>query len=162
MVFDTIIWIIIIALFILSFVGLLFPIIPSVLVIWIGFLLYHFVLNAEELGVVFWVIMAFFTIVLFVADIIANSYFVKKFGGSKWGERGAAIAVIVGSFVTPPFGIIYLPFLAVLIIETIQKRTGKEAILASIGSLLGFLGGTFAKIILQFVMILWFFIVIIF
>ncbi|GGA84606.1 DUF456 domain-containing protein [Ornithinibacillus halotolerans] len=153
---DIILWIIIVALFILSFVGLIYPIIPSVIVIWVGFLLYQFAINGEELGVVFWIIMAVFTVVLFVADIVANSYFVKRFGGSKWGERGAAVAVIVGSFIIPPFGIIVVPFIAVLLIEMLQKRSIGEAFKASLGSLLGFLSGTFAKVIIQFVMIVLF------
>lgn len=159
---EIIIWILIVALFILSFVGVIYPIIPSVLLIWIGFLLYQFGINGDELGFIFWTIMVIFTIILFVADIVANSYFVKKFGGSKWGERGAAIAVIIGSFVIPPFGIIIIPFVAVLIIEMLQKRTFQEAFKASIGSLLGFLSGTFAKVFVQIVMIILFIINIIF
>ncbi|MGJ9459463.1 DUF456 domain-containing protein [Oceanobacillus sp. CF4.6] len=159
---DVIIWIIISALFILSFAGIVFPIVPSVLVLWVGFLLYQFVLDGTELNAIFWIVMAVFTILLIVADIIANSYFVKKYGGSKWGERGAAVAVIIGSFITPPFGIIYVPFIVVFIIEMVQKRTTKEAFRASIGSLFGFLGGTFAKIVIQVVMIIWFFILVLF
>ncbi|GIO27172.1 DUF456 domain-containing protein [Ornithinibacillus bavariensis] len=159
---EIIIWILIVALFILSFVGVIYPIIPSVLLIWIGFLLYQFGINGDELGFIFWTIMVIFTIILIVADIVANSYFVKKFGGSKWGERGAAIAVIIGSFVIPPFGIIIIPFVAVLIIEMLQKRTFQEAFKASIGSLLGFLSGTFAKVFVQIVMIILFIINIIF
>lgn len=159
---DVILWILIVALFILSFVGVIYPIIPSVLLIWIGFLLYQFGINGDELGFLFWTVMVIFTVILFVADIIANSFFVKKFGGSKWGERGAAIAVIVGSFIIPPFGIIVIPFIAVFVIELLQKRTAGEAFKASIGSLLGFLSGTFAKVFLQIVMIIFFIINIIF
>lgn len=157
---DILIWIIIIILFILSFIGVVFPIIPSVLVIWIGFLLYHFVLNPEELNNFFWIAMIVFTIILILADIIANSYFVKKYGGSKMGERGAAVAVIVGSFIFPPFGILIVPFAVVFMIEMMQKRTANEALRASFGSLIGFLSGTFAKVVLQFVMIVWFFVII--
>ncbi|TFJ91452.1 DUF456 domain-containing protein [Lentibacillus salicampi] len=159
---EIIVWIIIIALFIASFAGVIFPIIPSPLVLWVGFLLYHFVLNAEELTWFFWVAMAVLTVILIVSDIIANSYFVKKYGGSKWGERGAAIAVIIGSFIIPPFGILIIPFVAVLVIELMQERTLQEAIRASIGSLIGFLGGAAAKVVIQLAMIVWFFIVIIF
>lgn len=104
--------------------------------------------------------MGIFTVVLVLADIIANSYFVKRFGGSKWGERGAAVAVIFGSFIIPPFGIIILPFLVVFFIEILQSKTVGEAIRASIGSLLGFLGGALAKIVIQMIMIIWFFIVV--
>lgn len=77
------------------------------------------------------------------------------------GERAAGIAVIIGSFLIPPFGIIIVPFVVVIIIELIQKRTGKEAIRAAIGSLFGFLGGAVAKVLLQLVMITWFFIAIV-
>lgn len=157
---DIITWIVIIILFILSFVGILYPVIPSVLVLWVGFLLYHFIINANELTFVFWAVMILFTIFLFVADILANSYFVKKYGGSKWGERGAAIAVIIGSFIIPPFGVLIVPFITVFLIELIQKRTAGEAVRASIGSLFGFLGGSVAKIVVQFIMIVWFFIVV--
>ncbi|WP_085993469.1 DUF456 domain-containing protein [Oceanobacillus senegalensis] len=159
---DFMIWIVIIALFVLSFVGIIYPIVPSVLVIWVGFLLYQFFINPNELTALFWIVMVVFTAFLFVADILANSYFVKKYGGSKWGERGAAVAVIVGSFIIPPFGIIIVPFITVFIIELIQKRPPHEAARASIGSLFGFLGGSVAKILIQLIMIIWFFVVVIF
>ncbi|AXI07980.1 DUF456 domain-containing protein [Oceanobacillus zhaokaii] len=159
---DILIWIVIAALFILSFVGLIYPIIPGVLVLWVGFLLYQFFINADELNLIFWIAMGLFTVALFVADIIANSYFVKKYGGSKWGERGAAIAVIIGSFIIPPFGIIIVPFVVVFIIEMLQQRTLMDAFKASIGSLFGFLGGTIAKFVIQVIMIIWFFVVVLF
>ncbi|ASN07164.1 DUF456 domain-containing protein [Virgibacillus necropolis] len=159
---DILIWIVIIALFILSFVGIIYPIIPSPLVIWIGFLLYHFGISRDELNLIFWVSMVILTAVLIVSDIIANSYFVKKFGGSKWGERAAGIAVIIGSFIIPPFGILIIPFVTVLIVEMIQKRTIKEAFRASIGSLIGFLSGAVAKVVIQVIMIVWFVFVVIF
>ncbi|MFD1850804.1 DUF456 domain-containing protein [Oceanobacillus bengalensis] len=157
---DFIIWIVIIALFLLSFIGILYPIIPSVIVLWGGFLLYQFVINPDELNALFWIVMVLFTAFLFIADILANSYFVKKYGGSKWGERGAAVAVIVGSFIIPPFGVVVVPFLVVFVIELLQKRAPGEAIRASIGSLFGFLGGSVAKVLIQFIMIVWFFIVV--
>jgi len=159
---DWMVWIVIIVLFILSFAGIIYPIIPSVLVIWVGFLLYQFIINPDELTFVFWIIMAVFTLFLFLADILANSYFVKKYGGSKWGERGAVVAVIVGSFIIPPFGILIVPFITVFVIELLQQRPPNDAIKASIGSLLGFLGGSIAKVLIQLIMIIWFFIVIIF
>ena len=159
---DILIWLAIIGLFLLSFIGMIYPIIPSSLLIWVGFILYHFFINNEELTLRFWIIMAVFTVILIVADIIVNSYFVKRFGGSKWGERGAGVAVIVGSFIMPPFGILIIPPITVLVIEILQKRTFGEAILASLGSFIGFLSGTFAKVVIQLIMIIWFIIVIIF
>jgi hypothetical protein len=159
---DVFFWLLIIVFFIGSFLGLIFPVIPSVLLIWLGFIIYQFGISGEELNTFFWLAMILFTVLLFISDIIANSYFVKRFGGSKAGERAAAVAVIVGSFITPPFGIIYVPFLVVLGVELLLKRTVKEAIRSSIGSLVGFLSGSAAKVILQLMMIVWFFILVIF
>lgn len=156
-----IIWIIISCLFIISFVGLLYPIIPSSLIIWIGFLLYYFVLSKTTLSPVFWVAMVILTIILFVADIAANSFAVKKFGGSKWGERAAAVAVIAGSFIIPPFGVIIVPIVVVFIVELLQRRTPYKAFMAAIGSLIGFLSGTLAKALIQLIMIIWFIVAVI-
>lgn len=148
-----IIWILIVGLFIGSFAGLVFPIIPSSLLLWIAFILYHFGIDNQALGMFFWIIMAIFTLILFVSDMMANSYFVEKSGGGKWAKRLAAIGVVVGSFVVPPFGIIIVPFVAVLVIEMLQQRTFGSAAKIATGSLIGFLGGTVAKVILQIVMI---------
>lgn len=156
------IWIVIIGLFIFSYIGLLYPIIPSVILIWIGFLLYYFLLAGNDLTLIFWIAMGILTILLIISDIIANSYFVKRFGGSKLGEQGAAIAVIIGSFIIPPFGIFILPFIVVFMIEILQKRTVTQAFRASVGSLIGFLGSSLAKIAIQTIMIIWFLIAIFF
>ncbi|UFT99731.1 DUF456 family protein [Radiobacillus kanasensis] len=153
---DLLIWILIIACFVLSFVGIVFPIIPGTLALWAGFLLYVFLIHSGELSVIFWIAMVLLTILLFAADLIANSYYVKKYGGSKWGERVAGVAVIVGSFIIPPFGIIIIPFAAVFVTELIQKRTTQEAWKASLGSLIGFLSGSVAKVVIQVMMIIWF------
>lgn len=158
---DFYLWILIIILFIGSFLGLIFPIIPSSLFIWIGFFVYQFTINGDALGWIFWTTMIVFTVILLLADLIANSYFVKRFGGSKLGENIAALGVIIGSFF-PPFGILIVPFLSVIVVELVQRRTVQEAIQAAIGSLIGFLGGTLAKFIIQIIMILWFILAIVF
>ncbi|MFK2826768.1 DUF456 family protein [Bacillus sp. B190/17] len=151
-------WIGITVLFVISFAGLIFPIIPSILFLWGGFLLYHFGINPNELSVIFWIAMGLFTILIIVADILANSYFVKKYGGSKWGERIAALAVIIGSFVFPPFGILLVPFAAVFVIELIIQKDIKKAMMIGFATFVGFLSGTIAKFIIQLIMVIWFFI----
>lgn len=159
---EILLWILIIGLFITSFVALIFPILPSVVAIWGGFLIYHFFINPAELTWFFWISMAVITVALLIADIIAAGWSVKKFGGSKWGERTASIAVIVGSFIYPPLGIILIPLIAVFLVELLQKRTFQFALRSSFGSLIGFLTGTVAEAIFQIIMIIWFFLAILF
>ena len=156
-----ILWTLIIALFVLSFVGLVFPIIPSILVLWGGFLLYTFGIESG-LSTWFWVGAVVLTIVIFVADLVASQFFVKKYGGSKWGERMAAIGVIVGSFVYPPFGIILVPFVLVFVAELISVRNVHHAMMVAIASIFAFLSSTLAKALIQLILIIWFFIEVIF
>lgn len=157
---NFILWLIVLALFVLSFVALIYPVLPSVTAVWAGFLVYHFFINSNELTLFFWIAMGILTIILTLADIFASSLSVKKFGGSTLGEKGAALSVIVGSFIFPPFGIILLPFIVVLLIEVRQGRSIKEAFRASVGSVVGFLTGQLAEAAIQLAMILWFFVTI--
>lgn len=152
-ILDIIFWIIIFACFIFSFIGLVYPIIPSVLLIWVGVVLYHFGVNSNELTWITWTMLGLLTVFIFLADYLANLHFVDKAGGSQWGMRAATIGLIVGSFVIPPFGVIIVPFALVLIAEMIQKKTFQESIKVAFATLIAFFSGTFAKAIIQFIMI---------
>lgn len=160
MFMELFIWILIVALFIASFVGVFIPVIPAVIAVWLGFFAYHFFIDNEKLTLLFWVMMGLFTLILFVADFLTNRYFVERFGGSKASEWGAIIGVIVGVFIYPPIGIIVVPFLVVLIIELTREQPLKLALFAATGALAGFLSGVIAKMFIQFVMIVIFFIVV--
>lgn len=154
---NFLIWLVILGLFILSFVALIYPVLPSVSAVWAGFLFYHFFINSTELTSLFWFIMSIFTLFLLLSDIFASSLSVKKYGGSKLGGQVAGVSVIVGSFIFPPFGIIFLPFIAVFIAEWSQERSLSEAWNSALGSLIGFFRGQVATAIIQFIMIGWFF-----
>ncbi|MCM3766939.1 DUF456 domain-containing protein [Neobacillus niacini] len=150
---DILLWIIIVACFIVSFVGLVYPIIPSVLMIWAGVAVYHFGINSDELSWISWTMLVLLTVLLFLADYLANLHFVDKAGGSKWGMRAATIGLIVGSFVIPPFGVIVVPFVLVLLAELLQKKTFQESAKVAVATLFAFLSGTFAKAVIQLIMI---------
>lgn len=149
-------WTIVILSFIAAFVGLVVPLLPGVLLMWIGFFVYHFGINNNELSWFFWLAMITLTAVMLVSDYVAGSYFVKKFGGSKAGEFAAAVGMLIGSFLFPPLGIIAVPFIVVLFVELYIQRDVAKAFNASVGSLLGFLTSTVAKFLVLIIMIIWF------
>lgn len=161
-ILDIILWMIIIGSFILSFVGLVYPIIPSVLMIWIGIVLYHFGLQPEALSWIAWLTFGLLTVLIFLADYLVNLHFVKKAGGSAWGKSAATIGLIVGSFVIPPFGVIVVPFALVLLAEMMHQRTFESSLKVASATLIGFLSSTFAKAIIQLIMIFVFFFAVIF
>ncbi|QGQ48080.1 DUF456 domain-containing protein [Metabacillus sediminilitoris] len=155
-------WGLTIVLFALSFVGIIYPIIPSIVAIWGGFVVYQFLIDSDALSLWFWISIALLSVVLIAADLIANSYFVKKYGGSKISETVAAISTIVGSFIFPPFGIILVPFLAVLVTELILHKETMKATKVAFATVIGFLGGSIAKVLIQLLMIVWFILAVIF
>ncbi|MFJ7697593.1 DUF456 domain-containing protein [Lysinibacillus fusiformis] len=154
-------WILVVACFIISFVGLIYPIIPGVLFLVGGFLLYGLFFSFAELSWWFWAIELLFVVLLFGADTLANAFGIKKFGGSNAGMWGSTIGLLFGPFVIPVAGILIGPFLGAVIAELIvEKRTFSEAVKSGIGSLVGFLTSTIAKAVIQIVMIIVFFIAI--
>lgn len=154
-------WILVIACFIISFIGLVYPIIPGVLFLVGGFLLYGVFFSFAELSWWFWVIEILFVVLLFGADTVANAFGIKKFGGSNAGMWGSTIGLLIGPFVIPVAGILIGPFLGAVIAElVVEKRTFSEAVKSGVGSLIGFLTSTVVKAVIQIVMIIVFFIAI--
>lgn len=154
-------WVIIIALFLIAFVGLIYPIIPSVLFIATGFIAYGLFFSFEELAWWFWLIQGLFVILLFSADTVANIVGVKKYGGSKAGMWGSTIGLLIGPFVIPIAGILIGPFLGAIIAElVVSKQSIQQAFKVGVGSVIGFLTSVVTKGIIQLVMIIIFFIAI--
>jgi len=144
----------IIACFIISFIAFIYPIIPGILALWAGFFIYQFGMNDLQLTKSFWIVQIIFTIIIFIADFITNSYFLKKYGSTKWSERIGIVSIIVGSFFFPPFGLIIIPFLSVFATELMHKKAVNEAFMVGVATVIGFLSSTIAKAILQTIMII--------
>ncbi|MGG0667605.1 DUF456 domain-containing protein [Sporosarcina koreensis] len=139
-------WIVAIVMFIVAFIGLFYPIIPSVFFIVGGFLLYGLIASFEEMSWLFWVIQTLFVVLLFGADTLANIVGVKKFGGSKAGMWGSTIGLLIGPFIIPVAGILIGPFLGAFLSELIVSRTGvKQSVKTGVGSIVGFFTSIAAK-----------------
>lgn len=150
-------WSVIIALFVIAFVGLIYPVIPSVLFILAGFIIYGFAFTFEPFNWFFWLVQALFVVLLFGADYLSNLIGVKKFGGSKAGVWGSTIGLLIGPFVIPAFGIILGPFIGAVIAELLVHKKGFiEAIKIGFGSVVGFVSSVITKGIVQAVMIAYF------
>ncbi len=158
---DIVAWILIIAFFVIAFIGLIYPIIPSVIFIIGGFIVYGLFYSFSDLPWWFWVIEILLVVLLFGADTVSNLVGVKKFGGSKAGMWGSTIGLLIGPFVIPFAGILIGPFLGAVLAELfVTKSSWEQALKTGVGSLIGFLTSIVTKGIVQIGMILLFFIVI--
>lgn len=152
---EWIAWIVASSLFLVAFLGLIYPIIPSVLFIIGGFLLFGLIDSFESMGWLFWIIQILFTILLFGADTIANLFGIKRFGGTSAGGWGSTIGLLFGPFVIPVAGILIGPFIGAVLAELFVTRAGfKQALQSGIGSLIGFLTSTIVKALVMIVMII--------
>ncbi|MBS4176325.1 DUF456 domain-containing protein [Lederbergia citrea] len=154
---DIIYWVLVSILIAVAFIGLVYPVIPSVLFLIGAFLLYGILFSFEPFNWLFWVIQLLFVMLLFFADQLANWFGVKKFGGSKAGIWGSTIGILVGPFVIPVFGILIGPFIGAVIGELLVNRTHfKKAIKIGIGSVVGFISSVITKAIIQLIMVAYF------
>lgn len=154
-------WALIAILFIVAFVGLVYPIIPSVIFLIAGFLLYGVFFSFEPFHWLFWIIQGLFVILLFVADYIANMIGIKKYGGSKAGIWGSTIGLIFGPFIIPVLGILIGPFIGAISAELIfNKRNFTDSIKIGFGSVIGFISSVVTKTIIQAIMIGYFLMVV--
>ncbi|MGL4819625.1 MAG: DUF456 domain-containing protein [Bacilli bacterium] len=156
------IWLLVVACFVVGFLGLVYPVLPSVVAIWAGFLIYQLFMPGADLGLLFWIGMTFITVILTVLDFLTQHYFMKKAGGTKTADRLGMIAIIVGGFVFPPFGLILVPFVVVWLAEMYEHRDTKQALKVSLASVASFLTSTVSKLIFQIVMIILFFVAVAF
>jgi uncharacterized protein len=158
---EIVYWSIISILFIIGFVGLVYPIIPSVLFLLAGYILYGVFFSFEPFGWFFWLIQSFFIILLFVADYIANMIGVQKYGGSKAGVWGSTIGLLVGPFIIPFLGILVGPFIGAVGAELlVNKRDFKNSLKIGFGSVIGFISSVITKAIIQTLMIVYFLLVV--
>lgn len=158
---DYIYWTIIGLLFAGAFAGLIFPILPGVLLLMGGFVLYGVLFSFDPFNWIFWTVQGLFVILLFGADYVANIIGVKKYGGSKAGIWGSTIGLLVGPFVIPILGIIVGPFLGAALAELIvNKKNLNDAIKIGFGSVIGFVSSVLTKGIIQAIMLIYFFILV--
>ncbi|QQZ10851.1 DUF456 domain-containing protein [Heyndrickxia vini] len=156
---DWLYWTIIILMMLVAFIGLIYPVIPSVLFLFGSFLLYGLFFSFHSFNWLFWTIQILFVILLFGADYLTNLIGVKKFGGSKAGVWGSTIGLLIGPFVIPVIGILIGPFLGAVIGELIVNRTSFiKAMKIGLGSLIGFISSVVVKGLIQVIMVIYFFI----
>jgi uncharacterized protein len=143
-----------ISLILLGIIGCLVPVLPGPPLSYAGLLLLHFSKFAEfPQGLL--ITLAIVALAVTILDYIVPIWGTRKFGGSKYGVRGATVGLVIGLFLGPA-GIIFGPFAGAFVGELIFKDDVKYALKAGIGSLLGFLMGVGFKLAASFVITFYF------
>jgi uncharacterized protein YqgC (DUF456 family) len=126
--------------------GSLLPVLPGPPISFIGILLIHF-LGGYAFSTTILYFYALSAIILLILDYYFPIWTTKKFGGSKAGQWGATLGVLLGLF-AGPWGIVLGPLIGAYTGELITGRNNQEAWRSAKGAFLGFLLGTGLKIML--------------
>ena len=136
-------------LMIVGIIGSLLPALPGPPISWVGILLLYFCPGMETN---YWLlgITLVIAVVIGILDYVIPAKGTKYFGGSKYGIWGTNIGLIIGIFAPIPFGFLIGPFVGALVGELIYNSQEKgRAFKAATGSFIGFLAGTFIKLLVS-------------
>ena len=127
---------------IIGLIGSVIPILPGPPISWIGLLLLYF---TSIIDFNYWILSITFLLAIasLFFDWIIPSKMIKKFKGTKFGIYGAVIGAIIGLFSPFIFGFIIGLVLGAFIGELIyDSKDLKRALIATIGSFIGFILST--------------------
>lgn len=147
-------WILIVVAIVLALIGIVGAIVPGIAgppFSFAGLLVVSFV-DGINYSTQFLVIMGIIGAIIFVLDYVIPVWGTKTLGGTKAGIRGSTIGLILGLLITFffPIGFIAIllgPFLGAYIGEKNNGTDDKLAWRSALGSFVGFLTGTFLKLV---------------
>ncbi len=144
--------------FVAGMAGTILPILPGAPLIWFGMLIYGFFTGFSNLSFSFFLWQGMAVAMVFLIDYVANIWGVRKYGGSRHAVWGSLAGIFFGVIFMGPPGIIFGPFVGAIAGELLVRKPLNEAVRSGIGSLVGIIGSMAFKILVQGVMIIWFFI----
>ena len=148
-------------LMLVGIVGSILPALPGPPISWVGILMLYL---CEGISINYWILAVtlLIAVIIGILDYIIPAKGTKYFGGSKYGIWGTNIGLVVGIFAPIPFGFLIGPFVGALVGELIYNSQEKgRAFKAATGSFIGFLAGTFMKVLVSllflglFLVIVW-------
>lgn len=130
-----------------GFIGCFLPVLPGTPLAYLGLLLLHFT-DKVAFTVTQLVVWGVLVVCVQLLDYLTPVLGTKYSGGSKWGNWGCGIGMIVGIFIFPPWGILFGPFAGAVIGELLGGKQSRDALKAGIGAFFGFLISMVIKITL--------------
>ncbi|MEZ5439932.1 MAG: DUF456 domain-containing protein [Lysobacterales bacterium] len=135
--------------------GSVLPLLPGIPLIFLGLVAVAWSGDFVEVGSLTLVGIGVLGALAMLADFVASTLGPKRAGASGWAVLGAGIGAIVGIFFGLP-GLLFGPFAGALVGEYLATANVEQSTRAGLGTWVGLLVGTAAKIALSFAMIGWF------
>jgi uncharacterized protein YqgC (DUF456 family) len=137
---------------IVGIAGTVLPVLPGVAFVFGGLLLAAWADGFQRVGAFTVAILGILTALAVAADFMASAFGAKKMGASPRAVAGATIGAIVGIFFGLP-GLVLGPFVGAVAGELSANRELRHAGRAGLGTWVGLLLGSIAKLVLAFLMV---------
>ena len=138
-------------LLLVGLIGCFVPVLPGPVFGYLALVLLYFLPQAA-ITPGFLITWGIITLIITLLDYLIPAWGTKKFGGSKSGINGSIAGAILGFLFFPPLGLIIGPFVGAYLGELIAGKQSRLALRSAFGSFLGFLAGTFIKLIAVLIM----------
>jgi uncharacterized protein YqgC (DUF456 family) len=156
---TTFAWIVTGCLLVCGIVGCFIPILPGHLILLIAAIGHRLMLGNPGSGLEWW---SFVVLVALMAisqtfEFFSGAAGTRWFGGTRWGAFGALIGSVVGLFFMP-FGLLLGPLIGAFAFEmAVARKQVRPATVSGVGSVVGTLAGLVIKLVVGFLMVVWFF-----
>ena len=149
---EIVIFIIALILLVLGLLGSMIPGLPGPPLSFIGILLIHF-FTGTQFSTSFLLTWAFIVILVFLLDYFMQVWGVKKFGGGRKATIGTFLGLFAG-LIFPPIGLLIGPFIGAFIGALLEVQgDNTRALKVAVGSFIGFVTGTFLKLVVSSVLL---------
>ena len=140
-----------IILIIVGIIGSFLPLLPGPPIAYVGFLVQLF-REPAPFTTEFILVWGGIVVLSLLLDYVIPIWGTKKFGGTKYGVWGCTIGFLL-AFWMGPLGVIIGPFIGAFVGELIAGQDSKRSFRAALGSFVGFLLGSFLKLVVCFMML---------
>ncbi|SRR5690606_14763990 len=146
------VWIVLgIILILVAIMGSILPLLPGPPVAYLGLILQQ-MRDPNPFTARFLWIWAGIVVLALILDYVIPIWGTKRYGGTKYGVWGCTIGFLL-AFWMGPLGVIIGPFLGALVGELIGGQDSRKSLRAAWGSFVGFLLGSFLKLVICFMML---------
>jgi uncharacterized protein len=132
--------------------GVVVPVLPGAVALWGGVWLIAWAGAFQRVGAPTIAVTGVLALLIVAADWAATALGARSFGASRWAVLGATLGLLVGLFLGP-VGIVLGPVVGAVALELWKDPDLERALRAGAGTLVGFLAGSVAKVVLAFLLL---------
>lgn len=133
--------------------GIIFPVVPSIPMIWLGIFLYAVLTDFQTLSSQTLVVISALGFAVLLFDYITSILGNKEFEGSVLGVLGGVLGGLVGSLFGPIYTYIVGPVVGSIVIQLLAGKDKVFGIELERFTIVAFIGGTLTKLAAAIAMI---------